>query len=440
MRTLLLAVLALLVLLPTGCASATAGAPAAPPAEAPATCPAPYATTAVKAGWNRGLRVGTEDRSFYAILPKAPAGPAPLFVAFNGTGEDGETFAARAHLQDFADRGFLVLAPSSAGHGTFWPVWDSMRARGTEGDPNADLALFDTLLACVAPVTDPARVYIGGHSAGGIFTNYVLQRRSDRIAGAIVASGIYSQTSPVPAVPLSPTTVLVTWGGTNDRWTGRAGSAAVRDFSFPSEASIASHAYAAAPGVGVATCAGADLGHAWLDGANAWMIDVLLAHPKGGPPLTTLPPVPASARATCAVGPWDDAPVVGLTCPASRVAGCTEACQQVADGAWSNPTIGPVLHHELVDLGFGPSGCGGCVERCEALASTPTDEAVLACMSAQPKVTPGARGIGGAAPLIDAVNVCCDGHTDAPWCGAVCKELHGNLASRAYFTSCKKGR
>lgn len=416
----------------------TLAAAPSPGSASASTCPAPYASASFHPGWNRGLRVGNEDRSVYVIAPRDEQARPPLFVAFNGTSEDGESFAARAHLQDFADRGFLVLAPSSAGHGQFWPVWDAMRARGQESGPNADLDLFDTLLACVDTRVDTSRVYIGGHSAGGIFTNYVLQRRSEQIAGAIVASGIYSQTSPDPAVPLAATTVLVTIGGSNDRWSGRAGNTAVRNFSFPSEAAIASHAYSASPDVGVATCRGSELGHAWLDDANSWMIDVLLAHPKGGPRLDYLPDLPESARADCSLGAWDDSPVVGLTCPASAVPGCAEACQQVADGAWSNPTVGPVLHHELVNLGFSDGGCAGCVERCESLVSTPADTAVLACMSAQPAVQPGARGIAGATPLIDAVNTCCAGKDDSRWCVEVCGELHHNLAARAYFTACRR--
>ena len=173
---------------------------------------------------------------------------------------------------------------------------------------------------------DPSRVYVGGHSAGGIFANHLLQRRSDRIAGAIVASGVYSQTAPDPFVPLDPTTVIVTWGGEDDRWSGRAGNTLVRGFGFAAEASAASRAYARA-GAAVVSCGGDNLGHAWLDGLNPWMADLLLAHPKGAPPLAALPPLPARPGATCVLGPVSDTPPDALVCPASATPGCQYMCQ-----------------------------------------------------------------------------------------------------------------
>ena len=192
----------------------------------PAACPAPYDSRAPQPGWNTGYTVAGQSRSFYLMMPKAPLKDAPVFFAFNGTTEDGKEFAERAELEDFVAKGFVVVAPSSAGNGQFWPVWDGLRARGDEGDPNADVALFDSLLACLPEhiSMDQRGIYVGGHSAGGIFTNHLLQRRSNRIAGAIVASGVYSQTTPDPVGPLDPTTVIVTWGGENDRWSGRAGA------------------------------------------------------------------------------------------------------------------------------------------------------------------------------------------------------------------------
>lgn len=430
-----------MILFLLGCfAAADLPIPATPLTAAKDACPAPYDQRAPQAGWNQGFEVAGQSRSLYVMLPEALSGPAPVLVAFNGTGEDGASFARRAGLADFVARGFIVLAPSSNGNGVYWPVWDGLRPKGHENDPNADVALFDALLACTAahyPV-DQARIYVGGHSAGGIFTNHLLQRRSSVIAGAIVASGVYSQTSPDPALPIDPALVIVTWGGENDRWSGRAGGVAVKDMGFVAEASVATHAYAAAPGVSVVACEGDRLGHAWLDPLNGWMIDLLLAHPKGSAPLASLPPTPAGAPATCTLGPWDDSAITRLMCPESTVEGCQQTCQQVADGAVVNRTVAPVLRRELKNIGFKEDDCAGCIARCEGLAKTEADAEVLACMTQQPPVDLRIGGIAGATPLIDAVNTCCDGREDSRWCVSVCGELRHNLVARAYFDRCPR--
>lgn len=405
---------------------------------AAAGCPAGW--PAFSPGWNRGLSVAGQSRSVFVLPPTGPAeGAPPLLVAFNGTTEDGQRFARRAHLQDFADRGFLVLSPSSAGNGEFWPVWDGLRARGREGEPNPDVELFDALVACAVEHhgADADRVYALGHSAGGIFTNHLVQRRSEVLAGVIVGSGLYSQTRPEPPVPMAPTTVVITWGGGNDRWSGRAGGAAVDQISFASEAAVAGAAYAAQEGVGVVSCSGQELGHAWLTDLNPWFIDLLLARPHGRDADQPLPALPAGARARCQAGPVSDAPTVGLVCPESAVPGCTHACQQIADGAATNRTVGAVLKGELKDLGFGEGSCGGCVSTCEALATTPADAQGLACWVQQPVVDRAVGGLGGALPLVDAIDTCC-GPNDGAWCRTLCGELRGNLAARAYVPGCAR--
>lgn len=394
------------------------------------TCPAPYDREPPRPGLNRGFTVAGQARSFWLMLPETK-GPAPLFVAFNGTSEDGAAFAARARLQDFVDRGFVVVAPSSNGNGTFWPVWDGLRAPGHESDPNPDVALFDTLLACLPEhvAIDRERVYVGGHSAGGIFTNHLLQRRSDQIAGAIVGSGVYSQTSPSPMPMLAKVPVIVTWGGENDAWSGRAGSAAVSGFSFASEAAVATQAYARA-GLDVVACKGKELGHAWLDGLNDWMIDLLLAH-RRGTPITTLPALPKNAEATCTLGPVTEAPNDRIVCGGSSE--CHAVCQAMADGMVTNRTLDSVLAGPIRHFGFEGESCDGCLAWCEQ-ASEPGP--VLACMATRPAPDPAVGGVAGAMPLIDAVNTCCDDHGDDPFCQDVCGTMRKNLAARAYFEQC----
>ncbi len=409
-------------------------------------CPGAYTTSAPVAGNNQGFDVAGQSRRFLLIEPDAAfTGPRPLLVGFNGTGESGQSFSDRAELERFAAKGFVVLAPWSNGNGTIWPVWDSMHDPDDPDTNNADLAFFDQLVACTAahrPI-DKHRIYAAGHSAGGIMTNYVLGRRSGLLAGGIVASGVYSLTQPVPPTPLDPVFVLVTWGGDNDEYSGGSGGVTVPSINFSEQASIASVAYDAAPGVSQANCRGNDVGHAWLDPLDEWFADVLLEHPKGlaQKGTTVLPPVPEGAPATCTTAPYVFQNDVTVTCPpTSSVAGCAELCQFVGDCGVENATVGPILAPQFTDLGFsGPDNteCGGCITHCEGVATAPADAETLACMVAAKRGSICGPGIDGALPVIDAINACCEGRTDSPWCVDTCTILLTNSAATSFLPSCE---
>lgn len=245
-------------------------------------CPAGFKEGPPVAGWNHDFEVAGQQRSFWVIYPEGkPSGPEPVFLALNGTGEDAEGFCDRAELASFAQRGMVVIAPTSAGNGELWPIWDSLRPEGNENDPNKDIEYVDTLLKCVSAhrALDKKRIYTGGHSAGGIFTNHLIQRRSELFAGAIVASSIFGGTSPVPAPTMDEMLVIVTWGGANDQYTGDAGNVEVTDVNFAPEASAASTFYAEQENVAHAQCGGDDVGHRWLVPLNDWFVDLMLAHP-----------------------------------------------------------------------------------------------------------------------------------------------------------------
>jgi poly(3-hydroxybutyrate) depolymerase len=416
-------------------------------ANADTDCPGAYKTTAPRAGQNNQFAVDGQQRSFWIIEPEgAGDGPVPVFIALNGTGENGQNFSEEAaQLTDFAKRGVLIVAPSSIGNGELWPVWDSLRPEGTENNPNKDIDYVDQLLKCVAahrPV-DKNRVFVGGHSAGGIFTNNLIQRRSEVFAGAIVASGIFSQTSPDPAPDMDKMLVLVTWGGDNDKYTGKAGSVDVENFSFVPEASKASQYYGTQRNVGQANCHGNNVGHDWLRDLNDWMLDLLLAHPKGlpGNEDLELPPVPASSKSKCTTTPYAFTPTVEVDCPTSTTTGCQEACQIFGDCAVANDTVSGVLGAQLKQAGFSGTNlaqCGGCVSRCEQKAIEADDTEVLTCMKDQ-ETQNGSRcgqGIDGAFPLIDALNTCCKGKANSGYCKDMCGIINTNAAAANYFKVC----
>lgn len=406
-------------------------------------CPSRFKSTPPRAGRNTGFESAGQQREFFLILPNDTSTPRPLLVGFNGTSENGESFSNRAKLRDFAAKGFIVLAPSSKGNGTTWPVWDALRQPGTENDPNPDLEYFDSLVKCVAahhPI-DENRIYVAGHSAGGIFTNYVLQRRSKLLAGGIPASGVFSLTSPAPREKLDKMFVIVTWGGDNDKYSGSAGGVSVGGFNFVTEAALASQYYDGEEKVTEINCRGNNLGHAWLSGLNDWFADQLLAHPKGwsGTGRPDLGAVPASGRAVCKDEPYAGPDAIEVVCQNSTTDGCTEVCQLIGDCAVENGTVGPALSQQLQMIGFsGPknANCGGCVSKCEATATTASDAAALACFKQHQASAQCTQGISGAYPFINAVNTCCDGRTDSNLCVGICKAINTSSTATSFFTTC----
>jgi len=408
-------------------------------------CPANFAVNGPAPGANHGYQVSGQARAVHVLLPdfNVHQGPRPLFVAFNGTSEDGPEFAERAVLQDFADRGFVVVAPSSEGNGAIWPVWDAMHPPDKPYPENRDLALVDSLIQCMGahyPV-DKNRLYLGGHSAGGIMSNFMLQQRSDVFAGGIVGSGIYDLTQPEQPSALGDLFVIVTWGGDNDAYSGSTNTGvAVPEINFVEQASIASHFYVSEPAVGHVNCHGDDFGHAWLSNINTTMIDLLLAHPKGlsGADGVTVESSPG-AGVTCSAEPYVFEGGLSVTCPSSQSEpDCQTACQLFADCAVENSTVGPALEPELTALGFsGPNNteCGGCVTNCEQQAKAPADDEVLTCISDIASSAMCGPGVDGALPAIDAVNVCCEGRSDSGLCIELCTVLSTGLAE-SFLPNC----
>lgn len=405
----------------------------------PSSCPAPYDTRAPAAGMNSGFTAAGQSRKFYLALPPASfTGPRPVLFAFHGTTETGTKFYNRARLADFVARGFIVVAPDAVGNGFVWPVWDGMRPSGTETEPNADVELFDRLLACTAAhhAVDRKRVYAAGHSAGGIFTNRILRSRSNVVAGGIVGSGVFDLTSNADGAPLDRTLAIVTWGGDNDTYRGTTpGGVSVPHFSFVEQASLATRYYDAQPGVGHVRCRGNDVGHAWLP-LNAWFIDLLLAHPKGSSTAVTLRPLPSGARAACSTDPYTLPPLPAVTCGAAPRTGCRESCQLFADCAVENRTLGPSLAPQLDDLGLTATSCGTCPATCQATATTADDAEALACFARKQASAACGPGLEGAAPLFDAINECCDGREGSRWCTKMCRSLLENESADVFLPTC----
>jgi len=403
-------------------------------------CPAAFQATAPVQGANTGFQVAGQSRAFTLLRPTNGAtGPRPLLVGFNGTSENGASFSTRARLAEFAAKGFIVVAPSSVGNGAYWPIWDAMRAPGSEAAANKDLALFDTLIRCTAAhfEVDKKRIYVAGHSAGGIFSNRVLRSRADVVAGGIVGSGIWSFTGTgAGAPPLDPVFAIVTWGGDNDGYSGTTpNGVTVPYISFVEQASLASRFYEGQPGSSQVACRGNNIGHAWLQ-LNGWFADALLAHPKGAPADAPLPPLPSTSTAVCSNDAYVLPPAPPLVCRTATPASCQAACQFMADCIVENQTTGSVMEDQTTALGLTPTSCGTCVSNCEAVAGTTANQQVLTCLAnAQASATCG-PGIEGSLPFMNALNSCCSGRTDSSLCVSTCTEFNRNEVIAPFFPVC----
>jgi predicted esterase len=407
-------------------------------------CPPAFQAAAPLAGENGDFEIAGQSRSFTLLEPPARfSGPRPMLIAFNGTGETGSSFLERADLETMTEQGFYVLAPWSAGNGALWPVWDAVHTQTSPDVDNKDLAYFDAIVACAGahfPI-DKNRLYVAGHSAGATMANYILQRRSELLAGGIVASGGFSFTAPMPKATLDGAFVLVTWGGDNDEYSGQAGEVFVDGINFIEQASLASIFYESEPNVAQANCRGNDVGHAWLE-LGDWFGVTLLEHPKGlaGKASLVLPALPATAPAACTTEPFVFSSGIEIVCGASTTAGCSETCQLFGDCLLENATLGPLVVSELIALGYGGTAedpdCGGCLDNCESGAAGAANAAALDCMkAAQATAICGPGGEGGL-PALEALDGCCAGQSDASWCIDTCTTFLGNSAIAQLLPGC----
>jgi pimeloyl-ACP methyl ester carboxylesterase len=102
--------------------------------------------------------------------------PVPLVVALHGAGADENAFFegyGAGRIRDLAaQRGFIVVAP---------------RTLSVARKPGAFPALVDAIAEDYA--IDPARVYVLGHSLGGMATGLFARAHGDRIAAACQMAG-----------------------------------------------------------------------------------------------------------------------------------------------------------------------------------------------------------------------------------------------------------
>ncbi len=162
------------------------------------------------AGTNTDFVVGEDKRDFELLLPADPTG-APVVFVWHWLGGSASDAVRYMELDTLSDAGAIVIAPESAGSAFEW-----LFTASPEG--NADLQLFDDLLACIwqQHQVDLDRVYATGMSAGGLWTSYLTLYRSASLAATAPLSG--GADASAYSTPDTPIPVMLTWGGENDTY------------------------------------------------------------------------------------------------------------------------------------------------------------------------------------------------------------------------------
>lgn len=142
------------------------------------------------------LRVNGNAREVVVYVPTSRGSSPPLLVMLHGTNGSGGGMLDESDAQAVANaRGAIVVSPSSRYMST--GDWDH-RTEETywETYPNADPTRNEDLLlvrACIAEArvrynVDPRRVYVLGHSNGGMFATVVATVLADRVAAFATSS------------------------------------------------------------------------------------------------------------------------------------------------------------------------------------------------------------------------------------------------------------
>jgi hypothetical protein len=278
----------------------------------PGACPAGFQAVA---GENVEFPSDGVDREFHVLLPDDLDEPRPLFVSLTGTVQHELDFAAQSELDQLPDDGWIVAIPvrtcsqngtncaQIGSDGRVWEPWWDGSISGPIDDEQVDVRFVEAMVRCIAAEweVDAARIYVGGISAGGSFTNRNMNFNSDLFAGGIPASGNWydGRVEPLTPITMDDSIVIIIWGGPNDVWPPGNPIA-----NYDPETKLASIYYAAQPNVVTVSCTGSH-GHIWPTAMTPWLIETLLSHPKGSDPADfqlTQPP----AGFSCVLGEYTD--------------------------------------------------------------------------------------------------------------------------------------
>jgi polyhydroxybutyrate depolymerase len=156
------------------------------------------------------------ERTYTVRVPRSAdsARTVPLVIALHGRGGSGQRMLRWSGFDAKADEaGFLLVAPEGTGDPRGWST--GFAPGGAIDDVGFIGALIDTLAARYR--VDSKRVYVAGHSNGGVLAHRVASDLSSRVAAAAVVAGAIGARSGAGNVtrietPRAPVPILIIHG------------------------------------------------------------------------------------------------------------------------------------------------------------------------------------------------------------------------------------
>ena len=136
----------------------------------------------------RTIEVENAEREYLLHVPESYDGKqvVPLVIVLHGRTRDGRDAARMYGMSELSDRkGFLVAYPTALGQPTTWnPGYFT-------GDRKNDLLFLRELIERIERdyEVDPRRIFVAGHSSGGIMSYAMAGQHADKVAAVGVVAG-----------------------------------------------------------------------------------------------------------------------------------------------------------------------------------------------------------------------------------------------------------
>ena len=147
-----------------------------------------------------------EGGSYYMLVPENAQEKMPALVFFHGHNATGAMIFRGGIRSDFAEAGYVVIAPN----GTPIQGRDSLRWAGREGGVRDDVAFTLDVVADAQTKAsiDPDRIYVAGFSAGGSMAWLMACKAAPAFAGFASISGALRQPNDTADCPNAPVRFL----------------------------------------------------------------------------------------------------------------------------------------------------------------------------------------------------------------------------------------